>query len=309
MRRLVLYGLGPAAVPFFFVTSGFLLAKHADGQNWWKRELWKRARTLIVPYVIWAALFLLFSAIWYSVHDGKNGISFLSSMARRLGASYWLSALGVDLRTRPQLGVLWYVRNLLLFVGVSPAIVWIVMKFRVVFLAILFPAVLAHACLVKTHEPGLDPAGILIYGFSLEGLLYFSAGILFCIHPVSVREPLRKLLAALGCGILIAFAMDCVHFREISAIVVLSTPFVLAGLWFCIPSGNWPQSLVSCAFPVYLLHVFLNYCVAWTLTRLPGGISAIPGISFCLVAACSLATAFCIRHFAPRLGIILFGGR
>ena len=35
--RFISDGLGRAAVPYFFVVSGFLLVRHVNEEGWWKR--------------------------------------------------------------------------------------------------------------------------------------------------------------------------------------------------------------------------------------------------------------------------------
>lgn len=44
-------GIGQMAVPFFFAVSGVFLAAHFKESDWYKRELAKRVRTLLLPYV------------------------------------------------------------------------------------------------------------------------------------------------------------------------------------------------------------------------------------------------------------------
>lgn len=51
------YGVFCAAVPFFFVCSGFFLGRHCDEEGWWSRGCLKRVRSLLVPYLIWSAVF------------------------------------------------------------------------------------------------------------------------------------------------------------------------------------------------------------------------------------------------------------
>ena len=43
-------------VPFFFVASGYYLAAHWQDARWYGREIRKRVRTLLVPFVCLAML-------------------------------------------------------------------------------------------------------------------------------------------------------------------------------------------------------------------------------------------------------------
>jgi len=57
--------LARMAVPFFFVCSGYFLARHFDEEGWWRREVGKRIFSLGAPYVFWTlalAVVLFFEA-------------------------------------------------------------------------------------------------------------------------------------------------------------------------------------------------------------------------------------------------------
>lgn len=306
--RISHFVLGPASVPFFFAISGFMLAGHFGERGWWKREIRKRFFSLLIPYLAWAVIFLLFQTIWDGVHSWVRGQPFSESLFRGLCPSQWPYALGVDLSKRPQFGVLWYIRCLMVFVLLSPCIFWFIMRIQFLGLFLAFPVVLAYATATKLHLPGLDPSGFFIYGISLEGLWYFSLGSLLRIQPIRISTSIQWMTLTVAGFFIAVHTLDLASKAPINSIV-LSTPFVLLGLWICTPSTAWPPNLVMCAFPIYLLHTFFNYVVAWVTTRLNGIIQPFPGQSFMLVSACSISSALTIHHFTPRLGTILFGGR
>ena len=54
IREIVTHGLCQIAVPFFFVVSGYFLSRHFDEVGWYRRELFKRLRSLAVPYLFWS---------------------------------------------------------------------------------------------------------------------------------------------------------------------------------------------------------------------------------------------------------------
>lgn len=306
--RLFHLVLGPAAVPFFFAVSGFFLVGHFRKSDWWKQEIRKRLYSLLIPYFVWAVLFLLFQAAWDGFHAWTRGEPFNDSFFRELCPVQWLSALGVDVTKRPQLGVLWYIRCLLFFVLLSPCVFWSILRIRLFGLFLAFSVVLAYSTATKLHLPGSDPCGFFIYGVSLEGLWYFSLGSLLRVQPIKISAHVQGMALLVAVLLLALHSLDMASCWPVNSIV-LSTPFVLLGLWICTPSTAWPSALVSCAFPIYLLHSFFNYAIAWMTTRLGNSIPTFPGLSTVLVSACSILTALAIRRFTPRFGKIIFGGR
>ena len=131
-------GLFSIAVPFFFTCSGYFLAGHMDDPGWWHLELKKRIGTLIVPYILWSALF----ASWLIALDvfvcGHLPAYWRSS-------SYWINAFGLSPVRYPSLGPLWYIRALVLFVIVSPVVLFAVRRWGMCTLIVLYLlAGLAH---------------------------------------------------------------------------------------------------------------------------------------------------------------------
>ncbi len=302
--------LGPAAVPFFFMISGFFLASHFGENGWWKREVRKRVSFLVIPYLFLAVIFLLFQAFWNGFHSWTRGGGFTIPLLRGLAWPKWISALGLDVMRRPQLGVLWYVRCLLFFVLVSPAVFRFVRRIRFPRLLLAFLIVLAYTTAFDQHIPGNDPSGFFIYGLSLEGLWYFSLGSLLRFRPMIVPIHAQWVAISVAAVFLAVLSLGLVSdFSRPVSLVVLSTPFVLFSLWTFTPVSAWPTALVSCAFPIYLMHTFFNCMVAWSATHFCGIVSKVPGLSFTLVSLCSIFAALTIRRFAARIGSVLFGGR
>jgi len=53
------------ALPWFFLASGFFLAKHIGEANWYKIAIIKRLRSLVVPFYIWM---LIYKALYIMMH-------------------------------------------------------------------------------------------------------------------------------------------------------------------------------------------------------------------------------------------------
>lgn len=74
IARMIFYsigagGLGRIAVPFFFFVSGFYLARHFDDTNWYKREVLKRVKSLLIPFYVWCFIGLLVTFILSACAD------------------------------------------------------------------------------------------------------------------------------------------------------------------------------------------------------------------------------------------------
>ena len=47
------------AVPFFFIVSGYFFMNRYDGSmRWWINGISKRAKSLLLPYVVWVILYI-----------------------------------------------------------------------------------------------------------------------------------------------------------------------------------------------------------------------------------------------------------
>ena len=175
-------GLTWVAVPWFFLASGYFLARHMGENNWWFHEVSKRIHSLVIPFFFWcfAGIILL------SMMDISQGrplfYGTLKSILKGIGAY----PTGI---VNPMASQLWYIRSLFMLVIVSPIIFrfigiwWLVGTFVLYLVIAPFDSVVLHQ--------------FFRYGFSLEGLFYFSLGVFLCRRPVHIS---RQHLVWLGWG-------------------------------------------------------------------------------------------------------------
>jgi len=278
-------GINRLAVPFFFAMSGYFLAVHVDEQGWYARALSKRFRTLIIPLCIWCLIWAFFTiplAIICNIHAGRE----LSSNI----FTGWemLRYLALDITNTPALGPLWYVRCLFLFVLVSPLIVCLIRRGGLLALFIL-------GCLYYFYSLGGTLIRFLVFGFSLEGVFYFSLGMFFRMKHVPLA--LNPIIGAvMFCGGLLAY---------LNGLIVLSIALMIVGLWGVVPVRRFPRVLTSNTFPVYLLHMFVlvlfgNGKIASPLIAIGVGIVAI---------AVSVVIAELLRKLTPKFSTYIFGNR
>lgn len=134
VQDLVSQGVSRAAVPFFFVVSGFLLFKDFPEEGivaWWLGKLRKRLKTLCVPYFTWSLLGLLSTYLMTRFASTQIYSYDVAS------PTWWLEVLGIT--TPPKFMFhLWFVKAIFLFAVFSPLIAAIVFRLPNTALLLLF---------------------------------------------------------------------------------------------------------------------------------------------------------------------------
>lgn len=299
-------GVCRIAVPFFFFSAGYFMSRHMGERGWYLRELSKRIRSIFVPGMIFLVAYI---AMAYSLNFVR-------------GELRWCMAdFGLDLRDTPSLVPVWFIRALMIIVAMSP-ILW-----RVFGKAQFKPALVSLgilACGVLIVRPYSDCGSSALYyffnyGLSLEGVLYFSAGIFICRHSIPV--PNKKVcLSLLILGILL-FGLKFINLRlGYSALAFrlgfLAIPITLVGLYFVIPNITLPVFLHNVSFPIYMIHFFILSAIGgrygvkgdWGIITYGGGL-----LLWSARIAVALVVPILFAHYValyfPRLNAVLFGGR
>lgn len=119
------------AVPLFFIISGYLFFYNKDRLSQIKSGIRKRVKTLFVPYVIWCTLFIV--QIWIASRFKSPNIDYFSildngEILRFLKRMYIAPLLAFHL---------WYVRDLLAVVAISPLVFLCQRKRPFIFLLVI----------------------------------------------------------------------------------------------------------------------------------------------------------------------------
>ncbi len=192
--RVIVTKVGGIAVPCFFFISGILFFTKLKNWDWetWNDKLKKRIKSLFIPFVLWIAVTFVLKFAWgifkhelpgFSISAIKN--YFISRGGLRMFydrpiVEFANSFLGYTVdASKPLDGPLWYVRDLIVLVLLSPVIWTILNKSRYYAVAIL----------------GL--IYLLFIGFpfvlvSPTGLFFFSAGAAFSMSGKDFLETFRK---------------------------------------------------------------------------------------------------------------------
>lgn len=207
--------IAKVCVPMFFVISGFLFFYRRDFTlSVYKQKMKSRMRTLLIPFFLWNSIAILFEAmmllpVFTSIAPKNSQVEMHFSLMRifhTFFTDYYnegifvktaeLTSSDATLTPFPIDVSLWYVRDLLLMVLISPAIHWMVKKAGKWF--VILTGILWYTCLAKYHVEG---------GWSTQlvtALFFFSWGAYFSINKLNFVTIMMKYRYVLLPYILIA---------------------------------------------------------------------------------------------------------
>lgn len=219
-------GLCRIAVPSFFVMAGFFLVGHVDEVGWYGRAVKTRIQSLLIPFYIWTIFGVLFSCaiacgirlVGYSQYNGP--IAFPEFTGE------WI-VINLGLNPFVQIGVLWFVRALFIFVLLSPCLLWVSRS-----CIMLLGCVILYAAFEVVQTTDLALNNFFNYFISLRGAVYFMVGMV-------VRRSFDNLKGAhpycllIGCALLVLKGVLLVLQKELASRVcdVFMVPFLMMGIW------------------------------------------------------------------------------
>ena len=307
----VLY-LGFTAVPAMSAISGYLFFKGATRLRPPRfSEKWRRrAISLVLPFLIWSAGF---AALAYAVHQITPGV-FASDFARGgRGPFAMLGDAVLGLTRTPVAFQLWFVRDLIVTIAVSP-VIWILMARipRVTLALALFPWVLDHDLFIFQR---------------LDVPLFFAFGAACAMHGWRPDLPARWIVPVFVLFLVVVMARTVApHFvgyatgldfdiataamRVLGALAVWNaSALALHGRF-----AAWVLAHSHMAFFIHAAHyppiLFVKLALARLVdTQTEFGQILLYFATVGLVIALLLAAARLLHHVAPALFQILSGGR
>ena len=312
IRAYFSHGIGKIAVPFFFVSSGYLLARHFDEDMWHRKEVLKRIKTLLVPLVGWCIIwYLTFGLLFTVAANIVAGRELFANVS--MGLTQLLRIFAIYPFSQPYLGVLWFVRTLFILVLASPFLLrvstppWVILFW--VLNGIIFP------------DYGVKITPVLFTfqeGFiSIFGAAYFCAGIMLQRQNFDINVSYRIGLPCLLIGSTLLIIRGLPYQDLMSRVLTwLYIPFLMVGVWWACPSTKPLKYLKGMAFPVYVLHMFSLTIISmlvkacgmnWMTTSCCTGFGYVLKGLVAFVASVVIATI--MRETVPTVAKILFGGR
>lgn len=278
--------LTDVAVPTFFAMSAFLLFRNYTINKYWSK-LKNRVRSLMIPYFIFSALFLIIACSVSYLLKGEIHLTF------RQGAEEFLLA-----RNNPPT---WYLRTLFLFVVISPIFfyfakllnLWAISLVSIFLMAFLSIHIQPYSSLQFWAPILIFFAGVAIKNEKIKQMLiggdriaprYFSY-LAICVLLISITITTECTEKSTGYYL----------FRMFSPVLV----FIISDLF------TWkPLKIQKYSFFIFLTHWLPMYATK-SISGHP--LLNIPRIIFVLFFCIVIANV--IEQFFPKLYKILAGGR
>lgn len=305
-REIVAEGVARIAVPYYFIVSGYFLAQHFWTNGYYKIEVWKRIRSLVIPYFLWQIIGIIVVTPLHIIADIIAHRPFGASVLFFEGR--WINALGFNLTGIPILGQLWYIRCLFVFVIFCFLFKFLVERFGYWWIGMSFLLLLGFK---SGWFSVLHADSFFDFGISLIGVTYFSMGMMIKMNEYRGGGKISAIIALLV-SLVLLIIKTVLNLNGTKCVIDLQTlmvPFLLYAVFYFMSDRAWPKWLTSCTFPIFLMHwLFLIYFTAISKhLQINGLVIDVVGLLIGVIG--SVAVAIFLRRYCKRAAKILFGGR
>lgn len=304
MRVFLADSLFRIGVPCLSAISGYLLFHRGLDAFDYRRTLRTKASTILLPFLLWnmAFLALVYVAQWRGI-----GFGYLPDVVNATPRE--LMNLGLAVETWPINIPLYFLRDLLVCLVLSPLIGLAVMRYPRTVLALM----LAYAVLPV-------PNGIFLKKSILFG---FSFGVAMALHRVDIRRMDRfaapVVLATLAMALLLSVALYVYGpefplwldmLRGLAAIAGIFGAWALSALLIRTGAGQALSRLGGLSFWIFCGHypLLVAFWMVWNRLAVPD-YPLFYAASPVLALAILVSTHMAARRFAPALHAILTGRR
>jgi fucose 4-O-acetylase-like acetyltransferase len=300
------------AVPNFLFISGYLLFRGVENPSLrlYCEKLKRRLRTLVIPYIFWnLAIILLYFM-------GQTLVPDLFSGGNARVCDYtpleWLQAFWrVDGTDSPINPPLWYMRNLMVLVVLSP-VVYLLLKNRVV--GALFLVTMLGLWL------GVPKCGEVVW-LQPKVVFFFSLGAWFSIHRVAFpkfRLSATAVLLFLYIAAIVGTLSTVGEWQRFvyEVAILLGMPLSLYVAHYLVTVKGWqvPSLLSSSYFFIYLYHYIPQALVQRVMLRVlspatNGGYLVIYIFSVVVTLFAGVLLFHLIKRFLPKTTAFILGNR
>ena len=298
------------AVPLFFFISGFLFFNKGGYFTLptYLKKIRKRAKSLLVPYIIWNIIVYLILLLWQTFWPG-------SSSGSKLVINYsfveWLRIFW-DIRSGfyPLCAQFWFLRDLMVVMILSPVVYLLVKLLKQYFLCILG--------ILWFTNTWFD-----ITGLSIAAIFFFSCGSYFGIMKknfVKTLRPLMKLsviIYPIVCLTILYFSSDPAvvkYLLSLSTLIGMILAITISAYYISREKWSVNNFLSESSFFIYAYHQIILALVVKIAVKTfypmsDFGLLAVYIISPILIICFGLGLYYVLRHYLPRFTSIITGGR
>lgn len=256
-------------VPTFFVVSGYLFFYRTDfDSKVYVQKLKKRFRTLMIPYLLWNLIALLVKVtkmlpIFSSVFHNMGNIEFKFSLIRLFNTFFYddgSNGMFVDhfqiihvTSPLPINGPMWYVRDLMVIILLTPLIYWLLktLKYWFIFALAIYLYIFGHLLL---------PEGSYL-SIVIDYLFFFSWGAYYSINKQNIITEMRK-LKWIACLFVPSVIINLLTI-DTKYNTYIFLPHIILGIIFAFVATSYflekgkihvNETLANCSFFVFALH-------------------------------------------------------
>jgi len=305
------HGLARVAVPLFFVISGYLFFHRYDGSWTATKAKWRtRVRSLVIPYFLWAALWFVvlrlarfIPAIGDTMDDGPDSNTPLRILER--------------LTLYPYAAPLWFVRELIFLVAISP----LIHAIRSIFLPLVIATGLAWFALPREAIwiPGLLEGGKDFVVLHWEGIFFFFLGGYLGHRKIDLRLPLPSAAVLMPIWVTTLVVRMVMDLQGIPSYWLLQISILvgIAAFWRLYdaisPVYRRIEFEASIAFFVFAAHrpilTAIQTLLHGTHPKTTPQALLVYLVGFALIMPICMALGHLVRRVAPRPFAALTGGR
>lgn len=325
--RFISETLGALCVPSFFFISGFLLFGGKDfGKEIYKQKLVSRIRTLLIPYILWN----LIALVW----NLKRCIPYVSSFYQPAEIQFSLSRLintlfcytytngiivipslsNISSGIYPINGPLWYVRDLMLLIIISPIIYKLIKTCGIWFVSFL--------CGVWFVSPFFRLSESYASLFIIA-LFFFSWGAFYSIYKKNIIICFRKYKYLPILYIIVAVTDTTtrvidynIYINNVEILLGVFSVFIISSYLLEFGLGKVNQTLANSSFFIFACHqMFLNDIgrTFFILLHIPESNPYIMLVFYFVVPLFTIMICLTfymlLKRFFPHICNILTGGR
>lgn len=314
-------------VPLFFVISGFLFFYRTDfSETVYKHKLKSRAKTLLVPYLLWNSIAILWKLIFFLpvLSSFVRPVEIDLSFTRIINTFFFdtdnrgIFIGPVHAESSPEIypinDPLWYVRDLMLMAICSPIIHWLIKRMGIWLVALLGTFWFLSSIIF--------PNGGYVYMLTVASF-FFSWGAYFSISAKNIVFSFRK-MKYIPMVYLIVALVDLltigreynIFIHKIGILLGIASAVVVVSYLIEFEIVKTNKTLANSSFFIYVLHnLFIGLVGKFVFLMLhipennPLAMLALYfGVPLFSVAVC-LILYILLKRYTPKVCNLLTGNR